>query len=161
MGNGGGDPRAESEALQAGAREHDAVEVPRVQLPEARVDVAPHWREASARDHHRELRDAPHAAGADRRRRTQRRARGLERRGRRRTREHERVARVLAWQDPGDGQRLRRDRRHVLRAVHREIDAILEQRLLDFLNEEPLVARLGERRVLQPIAGGLDDDELH
>ena len=34
-----------------------------------------------------------------------------------------------------------------------------EQRVLDLLDEQPLAADLRERRILQPIAGGLDDDD--
>ena len=36
----------------------------------------------------------------------------------------------------------------------------LEQRVLDFLDEQPLAAGFGQRRALQPIAGRLDDDDL-
>jgi hypothetical protein len=44
--------------------------------------------------------------------------------------------------------------------VYREVDIAREQRILDFLHEEPLAANLGQGRLLQTIAGCLDDDDL-
>ncbi len=70
------------------------------------------------------------------------------------------VARVLARQDGGDLQALGQPGRHVLHGVHRDVDAPLEQRLLDLLGEQALAADLGERAVLHRVAGGLDDDDL-
>ena len=74
-------------------------------------------------------------------------------------RKHDRVVRILARQHGGDAQAVGQDGRHVLAAVDGEIDLVAEQRVLDFLDEQPLAADLRERRVLQPIAGGLDDDD--
>ena len=39
------------------------------------------------------------------------------------------------------------------------IDHVAEQRVLDFLDEQPLAADLGERPLLQPIPVGLDHDD--
>ena len=44
--------------------------------------------------------------------------------------------------------------------MHREVDGAAEQRLLDFLGEEPLAAEVGERPVLDDVAGGADDLDL-
>ena len=44
--------------------------------------------------------------------------------------------------------------------MHGEIDAAVEQRLLDLLGEQALAADLGQRAVLDRVAGGADDDEL-
>ncbi len=74
--------------------------------------------------------------------------------------EHDRVARIFARQRRRHGQALGQHRRHVLRAVDREIDLAAEQRVLDFLDEEPLAAGLRERRVLEPVAGCLDRHQL-
>ena len=41
--------------------------------------------------------------------------------------------------------------------MYREIDGAIEQRLLDFLGEQPLAADIGQRTVLDRIAGGADD----
>ena len=51
-------------------------------------------------------------------------------------------------------------RRHVLAAVHGEVDVAGQQRVLDFLDEQALAADLRQRRVREPIAGRLDDDDL-
>ena len=55
------------------------------------------------------------------------------------------VARVLPLGNRRDLQPIRQPGRHVLHRVHREIDAPVQQRLLDLLGEEPLAADLGER----------------
>jgi hypothetical protein len=43
--------------------------------------------------------------------------------------------------------------------VHREVDRAAEQRVFDFLDEEPLAADFGERPLLQPVPIRLDDDD--
>ena len=50
--------------------------------------------------------------------------------------------------------------RHVLAAVDGQIDLAGEQRVLDFLDEQPLAADLRQRRVGEPVARRLDDDDL-
>ena len=47
----------------------------------------------------------------------------------------------------------------VLAAVHGEVDLAAQQRVLDFLHEQPLAADFRERRFLQPIARRGDDDD--
>jgi hypothetical protein len=74
--------------------------------------------------------------------------------------QHDRIVRVLARQDAGYREPVREDRRHVLAAVDREIDFAIEQRVLDLLDEKPLAAGFGKRRLLQAVARGLDDDDL-
>ena len=44
--------------------------------------------------------------------------------------------------------------------MHGEVDAPVEQRLLDLLGEQALAADLGQRPVLDAVAGGADDDDL-
>ena len=41
-----------------------------------------------------------------------------------------------------------------------EVDLAAQQRVLDFLHEQPLAADVGQRRVLQLVARGPDDDDL-
>jgi hypothetical protein len=70
------------------------------------------------------------------------------------------VARILARQGSGDRQPGRLRRRHVLHAVHGDVDATGQHRLFDLLDEQALAAGLGQRPVLDGIARGLDDDDL-
>ena len=44
--------------------------------------------------------------------------------------------------------------------MHRRIDAARQQGFLDLLGEQALAADLGERSVLDFVAGGLDDHDL-
>src|SRR5262249_36885085 len=50
--------------------------------------------------------------------------------------------------------------RHVLHGVDREIDAAVQQRLLDLLGEQALAADLLQLSVLHPVARGADDRDL-
>src|SRR5512142_2636035 len=43
--------------------------------------------------------------------------------------------------------------------MHGEIDAPVEQRLLDLLGEQALAADVRQRPILDAVAGGLDDDQ--
>ncbi len=55
----------------------------------------------------------------------------------------------------------RRLRRQILERVHGELDALLDERLLDLAHEHALRADRAEQRRLILVAGGLDDHELH
>jgi hypothetical protein len=72
----------------------------------------------------------------------------------------ERVARIGALREGHQREALRHARRQVLRAVHRQVRAPVEQRLLELLHEEPLAAHLRERHVLESVAGGAQRDQL-
>ena len=74
---------------------------------------------------------------------------------------HEHVAHVLALGEGDDVQPLGDRRRHVLGRVHGHVDAVLEQRGLELLGEQSLVADLGQRRVEDLVALGVDDLDLH
>ena len=74
--------------------------------------------------------------------------------------QHHGVARILARQHGADLQALRQHHRHVLAAVHRQVDLVAEQRILDLLDEQPLAADLRQRRLGEPVARRLDDDDL-
>ena len=50
----------------------------------------------------------------------------------------------------------RQHRLHVLQRMHREVDAAVEQRLLDLLGEQALAADLGEQAGLHAVAGRAD-----
>ena len=153
------DAIAEAEPAQAGGGEHQRVVFSRIELAQARVDVAADRRERGAGEGRRQLRDAPDAARADARRAAQ----GGERRrdvAPRRRRQHEGVAGIFPRQRGRDRQPVRKHRGHVLGAVHRHVDGVVEQRVFDLLDEQPLGADFRYRRRLQPVAGCLDDDQL-
>ena len=75
-------------------------------------------------------------------------------------RQHEGIAGILPRQRGRDRQPVRKQRRQVLRAVYCHVDRVVEQRVFDLLDEQPLVADVSDRRRLQPVARRLDDDEL-
>ena len=62
------DARREAEPPQSGRRQHERIVLALVELAQPRVEVAANRREARAGKQPRQLRDAPDAAGADRRR---------------------------------------------------------------------------------------------
>ncbi len=69
----------------------------------------------------------------------------------------QRIARIFALRDRGEDQARGQLRRHVLEAVHGQIDAAVEQRFLDFLGEKAFAADLRKRNILDLVAGGFDD----
>ena len=70
------------------------------------------------------------------------------------------VACILARQEGADREARRLRRRHVLHAVDGGVDAARQQRFLDLLDEQALAAGLGQRPVLDGVAGGLDGHDL-
>ena len=69
----------------------------------------------------------------------------------------QRVARIFALRDRRQRQARRQLRRHILQAMHRQVDRPRQQRLFDFLGEQSLAADLRQRHVGDLVAGGLDD----
>src|SRR5258705_14021849 len=57
-------------------------------------------------------------------------------------------------------QTRRQARWEILERVHRDVDAAVEQRILDFLGEKPLPLELVERPVHFRVAARLDDHDL-
>ncbi len=70
------------------------------------------------------------------------------------------VGRVDARRDGPDRQLGRRLRRQILEGVHGEVDAPLDERLLDLAHEHALRADRAEQRRRVLVARGLDDGEL-
>jgi hypothetical protein len=68
--------------------------------------------------------------------------------------------RILAGKDTGDCESQWKDRRHVLAAVDRQIDLVVQQRVLDLFDEEAFPSGLGQRSVLKPVSRRLDDRNL-
>ena len=132
------DAIAEAEPAQAGAGEHQRVELAGVELAQTRVDIAANRRERRARE--RAARAAPmrrtlpvpiDRAAVEPRgdiRHSGDLWRGIDREARR-------VARIFARQARGDRQAVRQIDRHVLRAVHGEVDVAAQQRVFDLLHE--------------------------
>ena len=137
------------------------VHVALIELAQPGVEVAAKRLEPRVRDQHGELRHAAHAAGADPRRRAP----------------DARTAASNVSSSAGSGstsasrgssrgsaaphfQAGGQPRRHVLAAVHRQVDGAGQQRVLDFLDEQALAADLRQRRVGEAVARGLDDDDL-
>ena len=61
---------------------------------------------------------------------------------------------------PADRKSGRQHRLHVLQRMHGEIDAAVEQRLLDFLREKALAADLGKQARLHAVPGRADRHEF-
>ena len=57
-------------------------------------------------------------------------------------------------------QPARRIRRNILHAVYRQIHALFQQRLFQFLDEDSFPANLRQRRLLHLVARRLDDDDF-
>ena len=71
--------------------------------------------------------------------------------------EDQRVAGILAGQRAGEDDAGGQLGFQVLQAVHGEVDAAVQQRLVDLLGEQALAAEVGQAAVLHRIAGGADD----
>ena len=160
------DARREAEPAQAGGGQHERIVLAGVELAKPRVEIAADRREPRAGKQPRQLRDAADAAGADRRRCA-------------------RASRSSPRSTPADVQRRigrargsttasRGSSRGSTAAIARPSGSTAgmslllctarsisprEQRVFDFLDEQPLAADFRQRRVLQPIAGRLDDDD--
>ena len=143
----------ETEPLQPGQRQQRRVGLALVELAQPRLDVAAQIDDPQIGPQPPHQRLAAQRRGAD-----HRAARQLGEVAR--LAADEDVARVLARQKRREHQPVRQEGRHVLGRMHREVDAALEQRLLDLLGEQALAAGLGQRPVLDPVAGGADHLDL-
>lgn len=139
------DAVGKAEALEAGHGQDDGIEVLALELLEPRVDIATQVRNLEVRPRMQQLCLAAQARRADLRALRQIFKRFV-------LRAHDGVARVKALCDGGNDESFRHLRRHVLEAVHRDVDAAGEHILLELLREEPLAADLGERRVEDLVA---------
>ena len=139
---------ASAEPLEARAGEHDRVErLASSSLREPRVGTLPRSGTISRSGAQREqLRGAPHAAGADAR--AARQVASVAPRARATS-----ASRGSARSGNAASASPARSRRgQILRAVHGEVGAAVEQRLLDLLHEQALAADLRERHVASAVA---------
>ena len=131
----------EAEPVEAARREHDRVEAALAALAQTRVDVPAKRLDRERRLEREQLCLPPRGRGADPHpRRDLRRA-------------AERIARIVALEVRADDETRGIGGRHVLRRVHGDVDAPLEQRLLELLDEDAARADLAER--LRAVAGRL------
>ena len=79
---------------------------------------------------------------------------------RRLTRATEEIARIFSRKHSSDDESVRKQCWHVLAAVNGEVDVACEQRILDFLHEQPLASDLRQRRLAEAITRRFDDDDL-
>ena len=70
------------------------------------------------------------------------------------------IKRILALEAGRQHETGLREGRHILRRMHREVDALVDERFFDLLGEETLAADFGQRPVLDAVTRGLDDHDL-
>ena len=139
--------RAEAEPVEPARGEDDRVEPALAALAQARVDVAAQRLDRERRLEREQLRAPAHRGGAD------------AHPGPELGRAAERVARILARQVRADREPVGVRRGHVLRGVHGDVDAPVEQRLLELLHEDAARADLAERPRAVAVARGRDRHE--
>ena len=143
-----GDAVFPTQPLQARGGQHDGVVLAFVELAQAGIQVAAHGFDLQIGPQFAQLRRAPQRTGAHFRARRAGRQGGVPTRASRGSSRSGMAARYQA------GGQLRGQ---VLQAVHRQVDAALEQRFFNFLGEQALGADLRQRHVGDLVAGGFDD----
>jgi hypothetical protein len=73
---------------------------------------------------------------------------------------HQRVSWIFALEDSTNVEPFGQHGRHVLAAVDGQVDITAQQRIFNFLDEQPFAPDFGQRGILQTIAGGFDDDDV-
>ncbi|OIQ71739.1 hypothetical protein GALL_466420 [mine drainage metagenome] len=139
------DALGQPQALEPGGGQHDAVVVAGVELAQPGVEIAAQRRDAQIGPQRADLHFTAQARGADH-------GSGRQLAPVRRARRHPGVARVLALHDQRQGEALGQVHRHVLQRVHREVGAAVLERLLEFLDEQPLAADFRQRAVENLVA---------
>ena len=147
------DPIGAAQPFEPGLGQHNRVVIALRQLSQARVHVSAHLDHYEIAAMVAQLRLAPQAAGAHAG--PARQLIELEAAAR-----DERVARVFPFADGRDLEPRRKSGRHVFHAVDGQIDALLEQRVFQFLGENSLAADFAQRALPVAISRGADDDEF-
>ena len=70
------------------------------------------------------------------------------------------ITHIIAAAHRREKQLAGRFRGNVLHAVDSQVDALVEQRFFEFLDEDAFAANLRQRRLLHFVAGSLDDDDF-
>lgn len=142
-----------TEPLEPGERQQRRVGHPLLELPEARLDVA-----AIGDDLEIGPEPADERLTAQRRRADHRPFRQIVERPV--FQRQKGIAHVLARQEVVEDQPVRQHGRHILGGMHGKIEIAPLQTGLDLLGEQPLAADLGQRTILDAIAGRRDGDDL-
>ena len=142
-------PVGPAQPPQAGRGQNDGVIETLIELAQPRVQIPSNVLDHEIRPQPPQLRGAAQRAGAD--------ARAGFEIGQ--FAAHQGVEGKLALGDRRHGQARGQERGQVLQAVHRQVDAPIQQRLFDLLREEAFGAHLGERHVSDLVARGADDFE--
>ena len=139
------------EPVKARRRQQRGMDLPRRQLGEAGGDIAAKQGDGGVGAQPHDLRGAARRTGADDRVGGQRGET---------FHPHQLVAHVGARQHRSDLKDGGADRFDILHAVDGEVDLLRDQRALQLLGPERLAADIGKRPVLDPVAAGLDGDDL-
>eukprot|EP00958_Prasinococcus_capsulatus_P015766 scaffold1690_cov366-Prasinococcus_capsulatus_cf.AAC.2 len=152
-GQEGGHVLSQAQALEAGVGEQRGVHDTLVEFAQARLDVAPEVDHLEGGMLVEELGLAAQGGAADDGRLGEL-AEGavLE--------AHEGVAHVLARQVAVEHGALGQVRGHVLHGVHGDVDAAVQEGLVDLLGEEALAANVRQGLAEHLVAGGLDHHDL-
>src|SRR6266516_2111483 len=141
------DLACEVQAVEPAGSEDDRVEPAFAAFSQPRVDVAAQGLDRKCRLERKELRSPPDRSGADSHLRPQLRGAA------------ERVTRVLALEVCPDREAFRIGGRHILGGVNGDVDASVEQRLLELLDEDAASPDLTERAGAIAIPRGRDGYE--
>ncbi len=145
--------RRETQALETGAGENDGVVFALIELGQARIHVTAQIAHHQVGPPRAQLALAAQTGRADARALRQVVERGEVIRD-------EGVARVLAFEDHGQFQAVGQLHRHVFHGMHRDVGAVFQHGLFQFLDEQALAADFGQRAVENLIAAGGHADQF-
>ena len=141
-----GNPLSPAQPAQPGRSQYDGVVLPLVEFSQSGVQVAPQILDPQVRPQPQQLGFAAQTGGSDRRPGRQFRQTGI-------ATADKGVMRVQTGGYRRENQPRRQFRRHVLEAVHGQIDIPGQHRCFQFLGEQSLAADLRQRHVENLIAG--------
>ncbi len=136
-----------TQAPQPGRGQNDRVVLTFVQLSQTRIQVAANVGNLQVRPHDAQLRRSPQRRRADARASSEVRQPSAD----------DGIPRVLALRYRRQNEASRQIGRHVFQAVDRQVDRAVQQRLFDFLGEEPLGPDFRQRHVEDFVASGVDN----
>jgi len=142
------------EASEPGKSKKRGIDVSRVELAQSRFDIAAQWQ-------HTQIGPLAHGDRLPAQRRGAE-ARAFRQLGqRRRLAADEHITRILALEACRQYQPARQHRRHILRRMHRKVDATGQQGLLDLFREQAFAALFRQSPILDDVAGRPDHDEFN
>ena len=132
-------------AFQSGCRKDDCIELPRIELRKTCIDIAAQVKDRKIWAHGKQLCTSPKTRCADLRPLWELLHRSV-------MNADKGIPRIQPLRDRTNDEPRRDFRRHILQAVHGEIDLPRQHRLLKLLCEEPLAPDLCERSIEDAIA---------